>query len=80
MNIFQNEKNSQTLQTESESQFDDDAKIETSSTKKVFTAAEIEAFLISNVLLMFFAGFDTSSNGMALTRYFFFLLKVYIVL
>lgn len=53
---------------ESETQFDADAKIETNSPHKVFTAEEIEAFLISNALLMFIAGFDTSSSGMALVR------------
>ncbi len=65
---FQNDTKSPTPQNESESQFDDDAKIETSSSKKVFSSEEIESILISNALLMFFAGFDTSSNGMAVTR------------
>ena len=54
--------------SESESQFDADAKVETNAPKKSFTAKEIEEFLISNALLMFVAGFDTSSNAMALTR------------
>jgi hypothetical protein len=63
---FQNEKISQNYQTEN--QFDSDAKIETSTSRKVFSPEEIESFLISNALLMFFAGFDTSSNGMAVTR------------
>lgn len=62
---FQNDKNTV---NESETQFDADAKIETNSPHKVFTAEEIEAFLISNALLMFIAGFDTSSSGMALVR------------
>ncbi len=53
---------------ESESQFDADAKIESNAPKKIFTSEEIEAFLISNILLMFIAGFDTSSSGMALAR------------
>ena len=54
--------------TESNSQFEADAKIETSASKKVFSADEIEDFMISNALQLFLAGFDTTSNGMALTR------------
>ncbi len=66
--FFQNETKSPNSQTVGGSQFDADAKIETNTPKKVFSSEEIESFLISNALLMFFAGFDTSSNGMALTR------------
>ncbi len=63
---FQNDE--KTSNEEGESQFDADAKIDTNAPKKIFTAEEIEEFLISNALLMFVAGFDTSSNAMALTR------------
>jgi hypothetical protein len=65
MNQFQQGERSQ---AESNSQFDADAKIETSAPKKVFSSDEIEDFMISNALQLFLAGFDTSSNGMSLTR------------
>lgn len=54
--------------TEAESQFEADAKIHSKSPRKVFTSEEIEFVLISNALLLFFAGFDTTSSGLALTR------------
>jgi len=35
-----------------------------------FTEEEIEVALVSNALLLFFAGFDTTSSGMSLVTYF----------
>ena len=55
---------SENKQTEAEDQFEKDAKIESKSSTSMFTHEEIEAALISNALLLFFAGFDTSSTGL----------------
>ena len=49
---------------EAEDQFEKDAKIEVKSSGNLFTHEEIESALISNALLLFFAGFDTSSTGL----------------
>ena len=46
-----------------EDQFEKDAKIEAKTGAKIFSHQEIEDALISNALLLFFAGFDTSSTG-----------------
>ena len=59
------------MSTEEEDQFEKDAKLETKSVEKVFSHEEIEAALISNALLLFFAGFDTSSTGSLLQQMFF---------
>ena len=54
--------------TEAESQFEADAKIHSKSPRKIFTAEEIEFTLICNAFMLFTAGFDTTSSGLALTR------------
>lgn len=38
--------------------------------KSLFTEEEIESALVSNALLLFLAGFDTSSSSMAIVSYF----------
>lgn len=48
-----------------EDQFEKDAKVEAKFGGKIFTHQEIEDALISNALLLFTAGFDTSSTGNA---------------
>jgi len=53
---------------ESKNQFEEDARLESNAQKRIFSAEEIEYYLISNALMMFFAGFDTTSSGMAFTR------------
>ncbi len=54
---------------ESKNQFEEDARLESNAQKRIFSSEEIEYYLISNALMMFFAGFDTTSSGMALTRF-----------
>ena len=51
-------------------QFEADAKLSEKVPLANFTDEEIEIALISNVLLLFVAGFDTSSTGMAIVMYF----------
>lgn len=57
------QQNPSTRAQEDEDQFEKDAKIDAKSGPKLFTQQEIEDALISNALLLFFAGFDTSSTG-----------------
>ena len=54
---------------EDEDQFEKDAKIKVSSSKRVFTKEELELVVVSNAFLLFFAGFDTSSSGMSLAAF-----------
>ena len=51
-------------------QFEADAKLSEKVSLAAFSDEEIEAALISNVLLLFVAGFDTSSTGMGLVMYY----------
>jgi cytochrome P450 len=57
------QRNSKSKTVEEVDQFEKDAKVESKSGDKVFTQQEIEDALISNALLLFFAGFDTTSTG-----------------
>jgi len=50
-------------------QYEADAKLSGKISVPAFSDEEIEAALISNVLLLFVAGFDTSSSGMAFVMY-----------
>lgn len=52
-------------------QFYKDAKIRNDkASKTVFSEEEIELALIANAILFFFAGFDNSAMGMAITMFF----------
>lgn len=51
-------------------QFYKDAKLNHKMTNTIFTEEEIELALVSNAGLFFFAGFENSSMGMAISMYY----------
>jgi cytochrome P450 len=63
--IIKNVENEANLEAEPETQFEKDAKIKSKVTVQ-FTEDEIETMLISQGVLLFFAGNDTSSSALAI--------------
>jgi cytochrome P450 len=62
-------KGEKSKKTNYESEFEKDAALDTSDIKNITEVLDEETILISNAVLFFFAGFDTSATGLAMVTH-----------